>query len=242
MPPNAGIPPGYPVFAANQNAPEMKKYSDFEGLGPKDFSMATNQRLLHGYAAATSYVDACVGRILDSLERNGLADKTIVVLWGDHGYDVGEKKFAKSALWEQNTRTPLIIHLPEALGGNREASSCRRPVSLLDLYPTLIDLCGLPPNGRVEGRTIAPLVRDPKRQWPYPAVITHSPHWHGPNHAVRSESFHYIHYGRGGEELYDVSKDPNQWRNLAGDSKYGVIKKGLRKWLPETNAPHFRPN
>ena len=197
---------------------------------------------VQGCLAAGSFADACVGHVLRALEKSRYADNTIVVLWGDHGYDVGEKKFAKSALWEQHTRTPLIIYLPEALGGNREASSCRRPVSLLDLYPTLIDLCGLPPNGRVEGRTIAPLVRDPKREWPYPAVITHSPHWHGPNHAVRSESFHYIHYGRGGEELYDVSKDPNQWRNLAGDSKYGAIKKGLRKWLPETNAPHFRPN
>ena len=110
----------------------------------------------------------------------------------------------------------------------------------MDLYPTLLDLCGLPPNPKIEGRSIAPLVRDPQAEWPYPAVITHSPHWHGPNHAVRSERFHYINYGRGGEELYDVIKDPNQWRNLASDPGHLSTKAELRKWLPLTNAPHFR--
>ena len=192
--------------------------------------------------AAGSFADACVGHVLLALRKSRYADNTIVLLWGDHGYDVGEKKFAKSALWEQNTRTPLIINLPVVLGGNREGRSCKRPVSLLDLYPTLVDLCGLPPNRRLEGRTIAPLVRDPEIEWPYPAVITHSPHWHGPNHAIRSEAFHYIHYGRGGEELYDVSKDPSQWHNLARDPKYGKIKEDLRKWIPKKNAPHFRAN
>ena len=127
-------------------------------------------------------------------------------------------------------------------GGNPKAGSCSRPVSLLDLYPTLLDLCGLPPNPKVEGRSIAPLVRDPQLKWPFPAVITHSPHWHGSSHAVRSELFHYIHYGRGGEELYDVSRDPNQWHNLAGDPEYRETKKVLRKWLPKSNAPHFRAN
>ena len=195
---------------------------------------------VQGCLAAGSFADACVGHVLHALEKSRYAENTIVVLWGDHGYDVGEKKFAKSALWEQTTRTPLIIHLPETLGGNIKAGSCSRPVSLMDLYPTLLDLCGLPPNPKIEGRSIAPLVRDPQAEWPYPAVITHSPHWHGPNHAVRSERFHYINYGRGGEELYDVIKDPNQWRNLASDPGHLSTKAELRKWLPLTNAPHFR--
>jgi len=197
---------------------------------------------VQGCLAAGSFADACVGHVLQALEKSRYAANTIVVLWGDHGYDIGEKKFAKSALWEQSTRTPLIIHVPGRLGGNPEAVSCRRPVSLLDLYPTLLDLCGLPPNPKVEGRSIAPLVRKPDIDWPYPAVITHSPRWLGPNHAVRSERFHYIHYGRGGEELYDVSSDPNQWQNLASDPDYVTTKAGLRKWLPASNAPHFRSN
>ena len=195
---------------------------------------------VRGCLAAGSFADACVGHVLRALEQSRYADNTIVVLWGDHGYDVCEKKFAKSALWEQNTRTPLIIHVPKSLGGKGKARSCRRPVSLLDLYPTLLDLCGLPPNPKIEGRSIASLVREPEAEWPFPAVITHSPHWHGPNHAVRSERFHYIHYGRGGEELYDVSRDPHQWRNLASDPLHAVTKAELRKWLPARNAPHFR--
>ena len=127
-----------------------------------------------------------------------------MILWGDHGYDICEKTFAKSALWQQTTRTPLIIHVPEKLGGNKSNANCKKPVSLIDLYPTLIELCGLPKNPKIEGRSIAPLVFDPQKEWPYPALITHSPHWHGPNHAVRSERYHYIKYSKGGEELYDM--------------------------------------
>ncbi|MCH2379410.1 MAG: sulfatase, partial [Pedosphaera sp.] len=190
--------------------------------------------------AADSFADACVGHVLSALEKSPHRDNTIIVLWGDHGYDVGEKKFAKSALWEQTTRTPLIIHVPKELGGNPKAKICKRPVSLLDLYPTLIELCGLPKNPKIDGRSIASLVRNPQAEWPYPALITHSPHWHGPNHAVRSERFHYIHYNKGGEELYDMAKDPHQWHNLANDPQYAVTKAQLKQWLPKKNAPHFR--
>ena len=135
----------------------------------------------------------------------------------------------------------LIIHIPEAISGASSVGQrCSRPVSLLDLYPTLIELCGLPRRDGLDGRSIAPLVRDPQAKWPYPAVITHSPHWHGPNHAVRSERYHYIHYSDGGEELYDVLQDPNQWKNLAADARYKAVREELGKWLPRTNAPHYR--
>ena len=190
--------------------------------------------------AADSFADACVGHVLDALAKSSHKDNTIIVLWGDHGYDVGEKKIGKMALWEQTTRTPLIINIPAKMGGNPRAKTCARPVSLLDLYPTLLDLCGLPENPKNEGRSIAPLVRNSKAKWSYPAVITLSPHWLGPNHAVRSERFHYIRYGKGGEELYEVSKDPHQWDNLAGNPKYAQAKAKLMKWLPKKNAPHFR--
>ena len=190
--------------------------------------------------AADSFADACVGHVLSALGKSPHRDNTIVVLWGDHGYDVGEKKFAKSALWEQTTRTPLIINFPKKFGGNPKAKTCTRPVSLLDLYPTLIELCGLPKNARIDGRSIAPLVGNPQSVWPYPALITHSPHWLGPNHAVRSEHFHYIHYNKGGEELYDVAKDPYQWHNLADSLEHAATKAKLKKWLPKKNAPHFR--
>jgi arylsulfatase A len=195
---------------------------------------------VQGCLAADSFADACVGHVLEALEKSPHRDNTIVVLWGDHGYDVGEKKFAKSALWEQTTRTPLIIHVPEKLGGLTRSTPCKRPVSLLDLYPTLIELCGLPTNPKIDGRSIAPLVRNPQTEWPYPALITHSPHWLGTNHAIRSERFHYIHYNDGGEELYDMTQDPHQWHNLADDARFKAAKAKLKKWLPKTNAEHFR--
>jgi arylsulfatase A-like enzyme len=201
------------------------------------------KQAVQGYLAATSFADACVGVVLDALEETRYLNNTIIVLWGDHGYHLGQKNhIAKSALWQPATRTPLIIHVPsEAAGAEPNiAKSCKRPVSLVDLYPTLIDLCGLPQRDDLDGRSIAPLLRDPTIQWPYPAIITHSPHWHGVNHAIRSQRYHYIRYRDGGEELYDMREDPNQWRNLADNPTFTNVKKELRKWLPKTNAEHFR--
>ena len=197
---------------------------------------------VQGCLAADSFADACVGHVLDALEKSRYRDNTIVVLWGDHGYDVGEKKIAKSALWQQTTRTPLIIYAPDRLPTGTPASGkiCKSPVSLVDLYPTLVDLCGLPENEHLDGRSFAPLVNDPNADWPYPAIITHSPHWFGANHAIRSKRHHYIRYADGGEELYDMHKDPHQWHNLATSPAHRDVKIALRKWLPKTNAPHFR--
>ena len=197
---------------------------------------------VQGYLAATSFADACVGRVLEALEASRYRDNTIVVLWGDHGYHIGQKShFAKSALWQQTTRTPLIIHLPEQLSGSPAGPyRCERPVSLVDLYPTLIELCGLPERNDLDGRSIAPLVHNPEAPWPWPAIITHSPWWHGTNHAIRSDRYYYIRYRDGGEELYDMSNDPNQWTNLAGNPEHATAKEGLINWLPATNAEHFR--
>jgi len=113
---------------------------------------------------------------------------------------------------------------------------------LVDLYPTLIELCGLPKREDLDGRSLTPLVRDREADWPYPAIITHSPHWHGTNHAIRSERYHYIRYSDGGEELYDMSKDPNQWENLAGKPQFAEVKHELEGWLPKVSAEHFRPD
>ncbi|MEM1294663.1 MAG: sulfatase, partial [Verrucomicrobiota bacterium] len=117
------------------------------------------KRAVQGYLAATSFADACVGRVLEALESSSYCDNTIVVFWSDHGYQIGQKsRFAKSALWQQATRVPLVIRLS---GHEANGSRCSRPVSLIDLYPTLLDLCGLPPREDLDGRSIAPLVQDP---------------------------------------------------------------------------------
>jgi len=227
-----------------------RKENDLDDIPPVGLRMAEKafdiikghgqwENAVQGRLASGSFADACVGHVLGALENSQYRDNTIVVLWGDHGYDIGQKKFAKSALWEQTSRTPLIIYAP---GVSRRGGRCKRPVSLVDLYPTLIRLCGLPERDDLDGRSLAPLVRNPDADWPYPAIITHSPWWHGTNHAIRSEQYHYIHYSDGGEELYDMSNDPNQWNNLAGDAEYSEIKEELAKWLPKVNAAHFRPD
>ena len=198
------------------------------------------KQAVQGYLAACSFADACLGVVLDALETSPHRDNTVVVFWGDHGYHIGEKRhFSKSALWEESTNTPLVIKAP---GVSTKNTRSTRTVSLIDLYPTLIELCGLPPRDDLDGRSIAPLVKNPEMEWPYPAVITHSPFWHGVNHAVRSEEYHYINYSDGGEELYDVAADPNGWTNVAHDPSYAEAKARLKAWLPKVNAPHFPPN
>ena len=125
------------------------------------------------------------------------------------------------------------------MGKLASGMTCKTPGSLVDLYPTLIDLCGLPENAQLDGRSFAPLVREPNTDWPYPAIITHSPHWLGINHAIRSREYHYIRYSDGGEELYDVKADPLQRKNLADDLAHAPRKAELKQWLPKKNAPHF---
>ena len=182
---------------------------------------------VQGYLASCSFADACVGVVLRALEESDYAENTIVVLWGDHGYHVGEKeRISKLTLWEQGSKTPLIISTPDlaATGGKR----CKQPVSLVDLYPTLVELCGLPARDGLDGHSIAPLLRDPETEWQYPAVISLRD-----DHAVRSRSWHYIRYADGGEELYDAAKDPHQWKNLANDPAHASAKAELKKWLPK---------
>ena len=191
------------------------------------------KKAVQGYLASCSFADACVGVVLDALKESDYAENTIVVLWGDHGYHVGEKnRISKLTLWEQGSKTPLIISAPD-LAASR-GKRCKRPGSLGDLYPTLVDLCGLPARDGLDGRSIAPLVRKPETEWQYPAVISR-----GGDHAVRSQRWHYIRYGDGGEELYDAAKDPHQWKNLANDTAHAPAKMELKKWLPKKNAPHF---
>jgi len=194
------------------------------------------KKAVQGYLASCSFADACVGVVLDALEESEYAENTIVVLWSDHGYHVGEKdRISKLTLWEQGAKTPLIISDPglPATRGKR----CKRPVSLVDLYPTLVELCGLPARDGLDGRSLAPLVRKPETEWQYPAVISLQG-----DHAVRSQRWHYIRYADGGEELYDAAKDPHQWKNLATDTRFANAKTKLKKWLPRNKAERSGSN
>ncbi len=186
--------------------------------------------LVRSYLACISFVDAQVGRVLDALEAAQLADNTVIVLWSDHGYHLGEKGITgKNTLWERSTRVPLFFAGP----GIPENLRCRQPVELLDLYPTLIDLCGLTPRDDLEGVSLVPQIQDPLTPRSRPAITSHN----SGNHAVRSEHWRFIHYADGAEELYDHRNDPHEWRNLAGDPQHEAVRAAHRRWLPRIDAP-----
>ncbi len=187
------------------------------------------RNLVRSYLACVSFVDSQVGRVLDALERSGRAKDTMVVLWSDHGFHLGEKLITgKNTLWERSTRVPLIIAGPGVVKGGR----CEQPVELLDLFPTLLESCGFAARTDLEGHSLVPQLRDPQVARPWPAITTHNQG----NHAVRTLDWRYIRYADGSEELYDLRNDPNEWHNLAGKAGMEERRQELAKWLPQTDV------
>ena len=190
---------------------------------------------VQGYLAAIAYTDMNLGRVLDALDKSPHKDNTIIVFWGDHGWHLGEKQhWRKFALWEEATRMP---HIWVAPGVTQPDAICTRPVDLMSVYPTLMELCGLPTPKHVEGKSIRALLKDPAMKWDTPALST----FLNNNHAVRTEQWRYIRYAGGGEELYDESADPLEHTNLASKPEHAALKQELAKWMPTKNAPDLGP-
>ena len=188
------------------------------------------RNLVRSYLASTSFIDAQIGRLLAALEEAGVADNTIVVVWGDHGWHLGEKGITgKNTLWDDGTRVPLIIAGPGVKPGQR----CTQPAELLDLYPTLIDLAGVPARNDLEGLSLRPQLKNAATKRDRPAITSHNQG----NHGIRSERWRYIHYADGSEELYDMVKDSNEWTNLAGLPAYAAVIADHKKWLPKIDLP-----
>ena len=184
-------------------------------------------RAVQSYLATISFVDFHVGRLLKALKESEHADNTIIVLWGDHGWHLGEKQhWRKHALWETTTRTTLIISAPGHFQNNQR---CQSPVSLIDLYPTIVQLCNLPVRNGLDGQSIVPLLQNPNRKWDRPVLTTFGKG----NHAVRTKQWRYIRYHDGGEELYDHDADPKEWTNLAKLSRHSSLIERLRKTIPK---------
>ena len=185
---------------------------------------------VQAYLAAISFTDGQIGRLLDAIDKSPERDNTIIVLWGDHGWHLGEKQhWRKFTLWEEATRAPLIWVAP---GITKPGTASHRTVDFSSIFPTLTDLAGIPTPSHVEGKSVRPLLANPEAEWSYPAITTYERN----NHAVRTEGWRYIRYADGGEELYDEKADPKEWKNLAGIPEYAAKKAGLAKLLPQKNA------
>lgn len=185
---------------------------------------------VQAYLACTSFADDCVGILLDALENGPNRDNTIVILWGDNGFHLGEKRhWSKATLWSESARVPLIIRQPNGMPGQ----ICSRTVSLVDLFPTLVELAGLPPPRQpLDGRSLVPLLEKPWREWDHPAVVTQE----RGTHAVCDERYSYLRYWNGEEELYDHENDPHEWVNRANDPALVAVKSRLMALLPSPES------
>lgn len=240
-------PEGAPELALHSSA-ELRGYTDVPEKGP--ISEDKMRELIHGYYAATSYVDAQIGKVLQELDRLGLRENTIVVLWSDHGYHLGEQGlWVKTTNFELDTRVPLIISAP---GQKKPGIRSDALVELVDLYPTLAELAGLPVPSGLEGVSMKPLLADPARAWkaaafsqfPRPWMYKDEPQVMG--YSMRTANYRYTEWQdfRSGEvravELYDMKADPLEKKNLAGEAAFSGrmealserLKKGWEGALP----------
>ena len=183
--------------------------------------------------ASITYADEQLGKVLDALEESPHNDNTILVVCGDNGYHNMEKStWTKNILWERAAKVPLLISIPKQ---TTPGFYSKTPVGLIDLYPTLVSLCGLPnpKSHSLDGEDLTAIIKKQKQHRAKPVVTTLG----RGNHSIRSEQFRYIRFRNGQEELYDMQKDPWEWTNLANDPKYESVKKRHKQYLPKTDAP-----
>lgn len=250
--------PHYPNYAPqkyfdmyNRDDLELPPYKedDLEDLSPAIRKFYTNRAkqhqelekygalkdALHGYLASITFADAMLGRLLDVLEASPYKDNTIVVVWSDQGFHHGEKgHWGKHTLWQRTTQVPFIW----AGKGIAQNEKVKTPVSLIDIYPTLIELCGLSPNRQLEGVSLVSALQNPSSAVERDIFV---PYHERGGYAVVNSNWRYIYYPDGAEELYNVRKDPNEWYNLAGKDEYRNIIKQMQKAAPEEFSPAATP-
>ena len=195
------------------------------------------RKCVQAYLACVAFVDHQVGRVLDALDKGPHGGDTVVVLFSDHGYHLGEKdRVSKHSLWEESTRVPLVVAPAKSQGEQfgKAGQLCSKPVGLIDLYPTMLQMCGLPAKKSNQGDSLVPLLKNPSANWRFSTLSTYA----RGNHTLRSERYRYLRFEDGSEELYDHAEDPNEWTNLATRLKYAKLLKQFRKELPAKEAPY----
>lgn len=219
--PRPSAPPGFPEISISKRNADL-----FIG---RDASPKEAREMIRAYYASTSFMDAQVGRVIEALDRFGLRENTIIVFWGDHGYHLGEKgKWSKAySLFDVALRVPLIVAIPRG-----KAQVSPRTVQLLDMYPTLAELCGLPRPPENEGHSFAGLLKKPNAAWSYPAFSVTL--FQGKlGRSVRTERWHYVEWdeGKAGAMLCDMMKDPSELKNLAADPSYAKTVQEMKDQL-----------
>lgn len=230
----------YPIHEITLPQDPASDLSDVPGVGADTIKRSWHRWLVEqdkwddatqAYLASVSFADAMVGRLIAALERGPMANNTIVILWSDHGYHLGHKEhWEKRVLWEQATHVPLII-VDQRMTGS-EGRRCHEAVSLLDIFPTLLDLCGSKAPAHCEGVSLVPLLKNPDIESGRAVVTTYQ----FQNHSVRDRHWRYIRYVSGDEELYDHRVDSHERNNLAANTDFAREKRRLAKFLPSRDA------
>ncbi len=201
------------------------------------------KQAIQGYLASIHFADAMLGHVLEALEQGPNSSNTIVVLWSDHGWHLGEKQhWQKYTAWRVCTRVPLMIRVPAGapgLSAGTSPSKCDKSVSLVSLFPTLLDLCGLTAETQHDGPSLVPLLRGPNVEWPHDAVTFLADPG---SYSLSTQQWRLIHYANGDEELYDVLEDPYEWTNLASLPEHRSTLNALRTRGPQSFAEKKAPS
>ena len=188
------------------------------------------EHAVQSYLASVTFADHCLGLVLDALEKSKYADNTIIALFSDHGFHLGEKeRWAKRSLWEDATRVPVVVVAP----GHKASQKTNRPAELLDIFPTLLELAGLPKDETQEGQSLVPLMKNPKREWKHPAITSFGLG----NYSIRSTNYRFIQYFDGSRELYDLRDDPHEWKNLIENPKMPQVIQEHASFIPQKQHP-----
>lgn len=224
---------GFPDYLITdmEDVPAVNKQNFSSPFVEKVRKHRQTQLAYQAYLACMSFTDACIGNVLNALNKSRYANNTVVIFFSDHGFQLGTKnRWEKYSLWKLATNSPLIVYLPE---NKFSGTACNEAVSLMDIHATVLEATGINLAENLDCVSLLPQVLDPKKQRKLPAVITHEEG----NHSIVWRQYNYIRYNNGSEELYDHFKDNLEYRNEAENGYYKGVMNELKKFIPKVLIP-----